>query len=122
MKYQKPVVNSESFECIHAVGQYIFEFIPSACPGMNGTVGQEAGYAVCTGLPIGGPFSVEVTCENIAGTYNIVVGTPVLGGGLECGSGDSLFFPISSVNPELPADCIVNSFVFDGSFDECQTS
>jgi hypothetical protein len=119
--YQKPGIHSESVECMNAVGQYIFEFTPDECLGLveNGAVGLEGELSIC-GDPGELGFLVDISCANIEGTYHVVYGEAVAGGESSCNGDDvSVIFPILSVNPELPADCTVISFEFDGGFDEC---
>jgi hypothetical protein len=118
--YQKPEIQAESIPSMPVSGQYIFEFTPGACPGFSDAVGQEGGYAFCIdGSLISGNFTAEVTCANVSGTYTVHVGTFVEGGGLDCGSGESIFAPFDSVTPELPDNCIVNQFLVDNEFDDC---
>lgn len=120
--YKKPAVKDVLSESIVASGQYIFQFTPGECPGLseNGWVGQEGGYARCSGA-IGGSFQGDITCANISGTYHVVYGDSVNGGGLDCGIGEqSIFYPELSVTPELPADCIVDSFIFQGGSNGCE--
>jgi hypothetical protein len=121
--YQKPVVSFESFECVNAVGQYIFEFTPENCLGAigEGFVGQEGGYARCSEF-VGSSFIVDITCENIEGTFTVVYGDSVDGGGLDCDEGESIFYPEVSVTPELPANCVVNSFAIQNSIELCNAS
>jgi hypothetical protein len=119
--YQEPVIHSEAVEYRNASGQYIFEFTPGECLGLaeNGAVGLEGGLSICSdpGKP---GLSVDISCDNIEGTFHVVYGDAVAGGESVCNGDDvSVIFPILSVNPELPADCTVISFEFDNEFDEC---
>jgi hypothetical protein len=117
--YQTPVMNSESIECIHAVGQYIFEFTPEACPGLTtgfqNYEGQEGGFELCfEGSPVlPGNFTAEIHCQNIEGTFTVHVGSG------DAVSEDCFFLPFTSISPELPSDCIVETFIVEGNIDEC---
>lgn len=118
--YQTPVMKSESIECSNAVGQYIFEFTPGGCSSMSHYVGQADGLAFCSGGgAIAGNFTAEITCQNIEGTFTVSFGVFTPGGGLNCPNGESIFIPILNISPELPGDCIVDQFLFEGEFDDC---
>jgi hypothetical protein len=65
-----------------------------------------------------------ITCLNIEGTYTVTSDNPEasLGGGLDCGSSQSIVLPFS-VSPELPSDCIVDTLTqFGCSNDICSLS
>jgi len=119
--YENPVISQKTCSFINAAGQYVFEFTPEACPGLTlgslTAAGQEGGIKQCfQGPPVlPGNFDAEITCRNISGTFNIHVSSGV-------DLGDNCFFlPITSITPELPADCIVDTFVVEGQFDDCNT-
>lgn len=117
--YQQPAIISQTFEYINAIGQYIFEFTPGACPGLTtgnfSYEGQEGGVKACFQGPpaLPGNFDAEITCENISGTFNVHFGS-----GTDIGN-DCFFMPITSIFPELPANCVVDGFFVDGQFDDC---
>jgi len=122
--YQSPILISEAVEFPRAAGQYIFEFTPESCQGaiVEGFAGQEGGYARCSEFGAGSSFIVDISCENIEGTFTVVYGDSVSGGGLDCDEGESIFYPEVSVTPELPADCVVNSFAIQNGPDLCSAN
>jgi hypothetical protein len=122
-KYETPGIQYLSFFCSIPVTQYVFVITPNVCPSLSadGAVGTEEGLAFCapTVEPSSG-FSAVIACQNISGTYHAVYGDAVAGGGLSCGSETSVVYPLISLTPDLPENCIVDSFIRNGSFDDCR--
>jgi hypothetical protein len=120
--YLKPVLKSEKLS-LYSNTQYDFLLTTEDCPGLQ--IGPFIGlqgnnFLTCSTLPSaqnGGDTSIAITCSNISGTFNAVThaSQAFASSGLNCvGQTETIAIPFS-LSPELPADCVVDTFVLTGS-------
>jgi hypothetical protein len=118
--YFKPAFKNIEKMIMTAESQYIFVVSPDECPilasfGLK-NVGSTFQYCEddCEAVP---PESVLITCANIPGEYSVEISTATDGGPLDCGIAESCVATFT-VDPELPGDCIINTYVTEGH-DNC---
>jgi hypothetical protein len=140
LPYVKPVLQNRSLQ-FHANTQYSLLFTPEGCPSLpDGVIVEAFGSTIlqlsenamlfCVMQAISfdsfktdteaNPLNAVITCSNLEGEYsvNLNVASATLGG-TSCGEG---FYAVTVpyiISPELPGDCIVNTYVQGSPQDNC---
>ena len=129
--YFKPELETKNI-LHYAHGQYGLVVTLEGCPNQIGShkfkLTPDSILECASNLPniqIGNDVSSNITCLNIPGTYILTtnVSAAAFGGDLDCTFGQSVEIPYS-ISPELPEDCIVDTFTEFGcssNFDICSS-
>lgn len=140
MPYIRPHIQNRSLQ-FYANTQYSLLFTPEGCPSLpDGVIVEAFGsnivqlseneilFCVMQAIPFdsfkadteSNPFNAQVTCTNIEGAYtiNLNVSSASLGG-TSCGPGLYAVSVPYIISPELPGDCVVNTFAQGSPQDNC---
>ena len=129
MFYRKPGTYVVHTGFSQACSQYQLIVTQQGCPNLAGiNVGfSDEGFLGCgdaTGLAFAQAQpnqSSVVTCTNISGSYNLTLfySSAHFGSGLSCTGGKSTIVVPLSISPDLPGDCIVDTYIFGSSGEIC---
>jgi hypothetical protein len=117
MLYARPV-SVKLFVPSAALTQYELNATDDSCPGLsNPFSGDEIVNSVLLGCyddacPNLGSFTAVVTCQEFGGSFEISSSDAVDTDDISCGGGFFACADHLEIDPELPADCTVNSFTY----------